>query len=359
MSHEDFDLYDAGAIAALAGARVLVTGCAGFIGFAVARRLAAAGVPVFGIDDLSELYYSATLKRIRLAELERLEIFGFAELDLCEAEAVFAVVEREAPTHIVHLAAQAAVMPSFEAPFDYVRSNLLGTQVVIEAARRQDVRHLVYASTSSVYGRAKEGAPFRESDKLDTPISVYGATKIANEAMMQAYADRYGIPVTGLRFFKVYGPWGRPDTVFFKFVERVHAGLPVSLHNHGRIHHAFTYIDDIVGGVVAALTRPPGPLDGRAHPVYNLGNPTSQDLGHCLDLIEQSLGRTAERRMIDLPPGDRFFSIADTSRAEAELGYRIAVPVEVGIPRLVAWYENVCAPLGRSLAEGGAPSRTA
>ena len=339
---------------ALRDARVVVTGCAGFIGFAVARRLAAAGIAVVGLDDMSDLYYPALLKRMRLAEIARFESFRFLHCDICDPDAVSEVFRDAMPTHVVHLAAHAAVMPSFEAPLEYVRSNILGTQVLLEASRRTDgLRHLVYASTSSVYGRAKEGAPFRETQKLDTPISVYGASKVANEAMMQAYADRYAMPVTGLRFFKVYGPWGRPDTVFFKFVERVHRGQPVSLHNHGRIYHAFTYIDDIVSGVIAALARPARPAEGAAHPVYNLGNPTSQELGHCLDLIETALGKTADRRLVDLPPGDRFFSVADVSRAEADLDYRIEVPVEVGIPRLTEWYLRVCAPLDAPLGGSG------
>ena len=343
---------------ALAGATVLVTGCAGFIGFAVARNLLSRGVRVVGLDDMSALYYPVELKRMRLAALRDLDGFSFAEIDLCDASAMAELFRRERPTHVVHLAAHAAVMPSFEDPVAYMRANVIGTQTLLEEARRcERLSHLVYASTSSVYGRAREETPFTETQKTDTPISVYGASKVANEAMMQAHADRYGFPVTGLRFFKVYGPWGRPDTVFFKFVERVYWGLPINLHNYGRIVHAFTYIDDIVEGVLAALVRPRQSQPATPHPVYNLGNPRSQELGHCLDLIEAALGRKADRRLVELPPGDRSFSIADISRAERELGYVVRVPVEVGIPRLVDWYLGSCAPLQRVFS-GGAETAT-
>jgi UDP-glucuronate 4-epimerase len=334
----------------LRAATVLVTGAAGFIGFAVARALLDRGLRVVGLDNLCESYYPAALKHRRLDELEGRDGFTFTALDLSDAAGIDDLFARTRPSHVVHLAAHASVMPSFAAPLDYVRSNILGTQVLLEACRRSDrLSHLVYASTSSVYGRARERRPFTETQKLDTPISVYGASKVANEAMMQAYGDRYGLAVTGLRFFKVYGPWGRPDTVFFKFVDRVFHGEPVELHNHGDVRHAFTYIDDIVAGVVAAIARPTPARPSVPHPIYNLGNPNAEDLGRCLDLIEAALGIRAERRFVELPPGDRFFSMADIDRAARDLDYAVTTPVEVGIPRLVAWYREVCAPLDRRL----------
>ncbi len=241
----------------LGDAVVLVTGVAGFIGFCVARALLSRGIEVVGIDSLAELYYARELKRMRLRELDRLKGFTFVEADLLDAGALDDIFASHVPTHVLHLAAHAAVLPSFDDPVAYVTSNILGTQVLLERARRLDgLTHLVYASTSSVYGRSVDGGIFHEGLKTDQPISVYGASKVANEAMMQVYSDRYGLPVTGLRFFKVYGPWGRPDTVFFKFVDRVHRGQPIALHNYGEISHAFTYIDDIVAGVIAALARP-------------------------------------------------------------------------------------------------------
>ncbi len=239
-------------------------------------------------------------------------------------------------------------MPSFDEPIRYATANVMGTQAVLEAVRRAEgLTSMVYASTSSVYGSAKGQRPFEEDQKTDTPISVYGASKVANEAMAQAYYSQFDLPLTGLRFFKVYGPWGRPDTVFFKFVDRIHKGLPVRLHNHGDVYHAFTYVDDVVGGVLGALARPAEIGTGGRHPIYNLGNPDSQQLGRCVDLIEEALGKEAVREMVPLPKGDRFFSVANVDRARRDLGYEVRVPVEVGIPKLVSWYLETCAPLER------------
>lgn len=333
-------------VADWAGACVLVTGGAGFIGHAVSRALLDRGAQVMGTDDMSETYYAADLKRMRLATLENRSRYEFVRASLTDQDAFGAVMDKAKPTHIVHLAAHAAVMPSFSEPILYASANMIGTQVVLEAARHApNLRHLVYASTSSVYGSAKNKTPFKEDQKTDTPISVYGASKVANEAMAQAYFSQFELPITGLRFFKVYGPWGRPDTVFFKFVERVHRGEPVRLHNLGDIYHAFTYIDDIVGGVLAALARPAETSTGVRHPIYNLGNPNSQQLCHCLDLIEAALQKKAERDLVPLPKGDRFYSVADVGRAQADLQYEVRVPVEIGIPRLVEWYLKTCAPL--------------
>lgn len=334
-------------VSALRGKTVLITGTAGFIGHAVADALLSAGIEVVGIDNLCAVYYPRALKDARTAHLSRHPGYVFHECDLCDVTALADVVARHRPDLALHLAAHASVLPSFDAPIEYVRSNLLGTQSVLEAVRRADsIEGLVYASTSSVYGRSRDGAtPFREDMRIETPISVYGASKIANEAMMQAYAAQYGLPVTGLRFFKVYGPWSRPDTVFFKFTDRIWRGLPIRLHNFGEIHHAFTYIDDIVAGTVAALARHSPPVKDVRHPVYNLGNPNSQDLDHCVGIIERALGRQAMREFVDLPAGDRTFSRADVSRAERDLDYRVATEVEAGIPRFVAWYREVYVPL--------------
>ena len=329
---------------------VAVTGVAGFIGFCVADRLLREGVAVVGVDDLSETYYAARLKRLRLERLEGRDGFAFHRLDLADAAAVADLFARTRPSHVLHLAAQAAVLPSFADPQLYLRSNVLGTQAVLDAARGLDgLEHLVYASTSSVYGRSQDDTPFQEDQPTATPVSVYGASKVANEAMAQAQSDRYGMPVTGLRFFKVYGPWGRPDTVFFKFVDRIWRGEPVRLHNHGKIYHAFTFIDDVVDGVVRALSRAPEPQAGVRHPIYNLGNDRSEHLGECVDAMEAAIGRAAIRDYVPLPPGDRSHSRANVDRARRDLGYDPKVRVAEGIPKLVEWYRDVCAPLGEPL----------
>lgn len=333
----------------LRGRTILVTGSAGFIGFAVARALLASGLRVVGVDNFCEPYYPRFFKDARRDALAGHAGYDLVEADLADPAAMGAVFQAHAPDLVVHLAAHASVLPSFDAPLDYVRSNIVATQVVLEEVRRSDrVQHLVYASTSSVYGKAVDDAPFEESQPTRRPISVYGASKLANEAMMQAYSVHVGLPVTGLRFFKVYGPWGRPDTVFFKFVDRVWHGLPVRLHNHGKIFHAFTYIDDVVDGTIAALARPTPPSDTVAHPVYNLGNPNSQHLGDCLARIEAALGRKAVKEYVPLPHGDRVFSRADVSRAAAALDYAVRVDVDEGIPHLVSWYRDVYAPLAEA-----------
>jgi UDP-glucuronate 4-epimerase len=306
----------AGDLARLRDKTVLITGTAGFIGFAVADALLDAGVEVVGIDNLCAAYYPRVLKDARTAHLSRHEAYVFHGCDLCDDSAVAEVVARHRPGLVLHLAAHASVLPSFDAPIDYMRSNVLGTQSLLEAVRQAPwVEGLVYASTSSVYGRSKDGAtPFHEDMPVDTPISVYGASKIANEAMMQAYAQHYGLAVTGL-------------------------------HNFGEIHHAFTYVDDVVAGTVAALARLRPPEKDFRHPVYNLGNPSSQDLDHCVGIIERALGVEAVRELVDLPAGDRTFSRADISRAERDLDYRVATDVDEGIPRFVTWYRDVYAPL--------------
>lgn len=333
----------------LRGRKILVTGSAGFIGFAVARALLDAGLQVVGVDNFCEPYYPRFFKDARHEALCRQPGYDLVEADLADPHAVRTLFDTRRPDLVVHLAAHAAVLPSFEAPLDYIHSNIVGTQVLLEEVRRCDrIEHLVYASTSSVYGKAVDKTPFAEDQVTRRPISVYGASKIANEAMMQAYSVHCGFPVTGLRFFKVYGPWGRPDTVFFKFVDRVWHGLPVKLHNHGDIFHAFTYIDDVVDGTLAALARPTMPSDARAHPVYNLGNPNSQHLGDCLALMEKALGREAEKLYVPLPPGDRVFSRADVTRAAADLDYAVRTQVDEGIPALVDWYRSVYAPLAEA-----------
>lgn len=333
-------------------AGIMVTGVAGFIGFQLAETLLKHKLRVVGIDNMCEVYYSANLKQARLQVLKAYPNFEFHQVDLCEFEPVQRVWEGSNCQYIVHLAAHASVLPSFDEPFKYVYNNALSTQVVLELARRtENLKHLVYASTSSVYGRSFSKEPVKESEATHTPVSVYGASKVGNEAMAQAYADSFGTPVTGLRFFKVYGPWGRPDTVFFKFAHRIYNDRPVDVHNFGDIFHSFTYIDDIIGGVLAALSKPPVIEPNKRHPIYNLGNPQSLSLIYCLDLIEELLGKKATRRLVPLPLGDRSFTHANVELAAKELGYTIKTPVETGLKRFIDWYKAVYVPLRIDHAE--------
>ena len=242
---------------------------------------------------------------------------------------------------VVHLGAQAGVRHSLEQPFDYVRSNLVGQIVVLEACRRwlPNVRHLVYASSSSVYGGNRK-VPFGETDPTDHPVSLYAATKRADELLSHSYSHLYGLPATGLRFFTVYGPWGRPDMAYYLFTDAIARGEPVTLYNDGEMRRDFTYIDDAVDGVLAALARPPAPRDGAPHAIYNLGNSRPVPLKRFLEIIEGALGRTAEVRLAGMPPGDVLATWADPELSRRELGFEPKVPLEEGIARFVAWYRE-------------------
>jgi UDP-glucuronate 4-epimerase len=319
---------------------VLVTGAAGFIGSHVARALLARGDEVLGIDDLNP-YYDPALKQARLARLEAEPGFRFARLDIADRAGMEALVRAEGAglTGVVHLAAQAGVRHSLTHPFDYVRSNLEGHLVVLECARHhmKALRHLVYASSSSVYG-GNTTSPFSVEDRVDTPISLYAATKRADELIGHTYAHLYGIPQTGLRFFTVYGPWGRPDMAAFLFAEAITAGRPITLFNHGRMRRDFTYVDDIVAGVLAALDRPPsGPAP---HRLYNLGNNRPVELLRFVELIEQQLGQVAVRELAPIQPGDVPATCADIEATTRDLGWRPTTGIEDGIARFIAWYRE-------------------
>jgi UDP-glucuronate 4-epimerase len=319
---------------------VLVTGAAGFIGSHVARVLLARGDEVLGIDDLNP-YYDPALKQARLARLEAEPGFRFARLDIADRAGMEALVRAEGAglTGVVHLAAQAGVRHSLTHPFDYVRSNLEGHLVVLECARHhmKALRHLVYASSSSVYG-GNTTSPFSVEDRVDTPISLYAATKRADELIGHTYAHLYGIPQTGLRFFTVYGPWGRPDMAAFLFAEAITAGRPITLFNHGRMRRDFTYVDDIVAGVLAALDRPPsGPAP---HRLYNLGNNRPVELLRFVELIEQQLGQVAVRELAPIQPGDVPATCADIEATTRDLGWRPTTGIEDGIARFIAWYRE-------------------
>lgn len=327
--------------------RVLVTGSAGFIGFHVANRLLARGDQVLGIDNFSP-YYDVGLKKNRIAALIERHGNDLTQLtcDIGDWDGLNDALAGHSFDAIVHLAAQAGVRHSIENPRAYLSSNLAGHLNILEIARAAKPRHLVYASSSSVYGR-NETLPFSVDDRVDHPSSLYAATKKADELMSEAYAHLYRIPQTGLRFFTVYGPWGRPDMAMWLFTSAILEGRPIDVFGEGRMRRDFTYIDDVVAGIVAALDSPPIngdptlPDASRApHRVYNLGNHRSEDLERMIELIELSCGRAADRRMRPMQDGDVRETYADIAATERALGFRPRTSIDVGIPRFVEWYRN-------------------
>ena len=321
---------------------ILVTGSAGFIGYHVSAALLARGEAVVGVDNLNS-YYDPSLKRARLERLRAQVGFAFEQADVADLEAVTTLARRHRHqiTGVVHLAAQAGVRHSLKAPFDYVRSNLVGQVVLLEVCRHElpSLRHLVYASSSSVYG-GNTKVPFAVEDRVDRPISLYAATKRADELMSHCYSHLYRIPATGLRFFTVYGPWGRPDMAAYLFADAITAGRPITLYNRGEMERDFTYIDDIVAGVLAALDRPPAAEDGAPHKVYNLGNHRPVPLRRFVAVLEQELGMRAEIELAPLPPGDVVRTCADIEASRRDLGFEPRTPIEDGLPRFVAWYRD-------------------
>ena len=312
--------------------KVLVTGAAGFIGFAVARELLRRGDRVIGVDNLND-YYDVGLKEARLRRLRDLEGFSFVRADVGDPAGVDEAFSRGPYDVVCHLAAQAGVRYSLENPVAYGRSNLMGFLHVLEACRHRGTGNLVYASSSSVYG-ANEKVPFAEEDRVDRPVSLYAATKVANELMAHTYHHLYGLPVTGLRFFTVYGPWGRPDMALYTFTRKILAGEPIDVYNHGNMERDFTYIDDITKGVVAAIDRPLG------CEVINLGNHRAVRLERFIRVLEEALGVEARRNYLPMQPGDVPRTYADVTRARELLGWAPTTPIEEGIPRFVAWYRD-------------------
>jgi UDP-glucuronate 4-epimerase len=328
--------------------KVLVTGAAGFIGYHTARRLLERGDRVVGLDDLNE-YYDVGLKRARLARLSELPGFVFHRENLADRAAMERVFATERPEIVIHLAAQAGVRYSLTNPHVYGDSNLTGFLHVLEGCRHNGVGHLVYASTSSVYG-ANTAFPFSEGQGVDHPITLYAATKKANEAMAHAYSHLYRIPMSGLRFFTVYGPWGRPDMALFLFTKAILENRPIDVFNEGRMQRDFTYVDDIVEGVVRVADRPaePDPAWSGDAPdpgtssapwrIYNIGNGAPASLIRYIEVLEDCLGKKAERRMLPMQPGDVPGTWADVSRLERAVGYRPNTPIEEGVRRFVDWY---------------------
>lgn len=320
---------------------VLVTGVAGFIGMHTALALLARGEVVIGVDQLNA-YYDPALKAARLSHLTGRNDFTFYRLDISDKAAMDELVDRHPEIdRVVHLAAQAGVRYSLEDPYTYIQSNVLGQVVLVEALRRLPrLAHLVYASSSSVYG-GNQKTPFSVEDRADSPLSIYAATKKADELLLHAYCHLYRFPATGLRFFTVYGPWGRPDMAPYLFTSAVFEGRVLKLFNHGNMRRDFTYIDDIVAGVLAALDRPPADTgQGPPHRVYNLGNSRSENLRDFLACIEQAVGRPAVVELCDMQPGDVVETAADISATTRDLDYRPTTTIAEGLPRFVEWYRH-------------------
>ena len=317
----------------------VVTGVAGFIGFHVARRLLARGERVVGIDNVND-YYSVRLKNDRLAVLSGERNFAFRKADIADAGALEAALAGTDFRKIVHLAAQAGVRYGIEHPQSYAHSNLLGHLNMLELARHApNCEAIVYASSSSVYG-GNTKMPFSESDRVDTPISLYAATKKADEMMSHAYAHLFGIKAIGLRFFTVYGPWGRPDMAMWLFTEAILAGKPIKVFNYGKMKRDFTYIDDIVSGVVAIASDPSKATAAGNHRVYNIGHNKPEDLMHMIAVLEDTLGRKAEMNMLPMQPGDVPESYADIDAIRADYGFVPKTPIARGIPAFVDWYKS-------------------
>ena len=329
---------------------VLITGCAGFIGMHCAKRLLEQGVPVVGIDNLNN-YYDVALKHARLAELRPHAHFRFVELDVADRQGMADLFAQVAPSKVLHLAAQAGVRYSIDQPDDYTDSNLLGFGNILQGCRKHQVGHLVYASSSSVYG-GNTKMPFAESDAVDHPISYYAATKKANELMAHTYSHLYGIPTTGLRFFTVYGPWGRPDMALFKFTKAILAGERIDVYGEGKLVRDFTYIDDIVEGIMRVLDKPATPDAGydsqnpnpgtstAPYRIFNIGNNAPTVLMDYIAALEGSLQITARKQMLPIQPGDMHSTSADTRALQAWVGFSPAMPVATGVQHFVDWYRS-------------------
>lgn len=316
--------------------KFLVTGAAGFIGMYTAKRLLEQGHQVVGLDNLNN-YYEPELKQYRLAQLTPFENFTFVQLDLADREGMAELFSGEKFDRVIHLAAQAGVRYSIENPFAYVDSNLVGMMTILEGCRNHNVKHLVYASSSSVYGM-NDKIPFSEDDQVDNPVSLYAATKKANELMAHSYAKLYKIPVTGLRFFTVYGPAGRPDMAPWLFTEAILQDKPIKVFNHGKMMRDFTYIDDIVEGIIRIQDK--APSSDIPYNLFNIGNNEPIQLSRFISAIETATGKSAQKIMLEMQPGDVERTYADTSRLEAAVGYKPQTEIEHGIQKFVDWFKE-------------------
>jgi UDP-glucuronate 4-epimerase len=328
--------------------KLLLTGAAGFIGFHTAQILLARGDEVVGLDNLND-YYDVSLKQARLALLQNFPNFRFVKMDVADREGIAALFKQEKFERVIHLAAQAGVRYSIQNPLAYIDSNVVGFANILEGCRHNKVEHLVYASTSSVYG-ANTKMPFSVHQNVDHPLSFYAATKKANELMAHTYAQLYQLPTTGLRFFTVYGPWGRPDMALFLFTKNILAGKPIDVFNYGNHRRDFTYVDDIAQGVVRAMDRPaqpnadwdsdaPDPATSKApYRLYNIGNNSPVELMKYIECIEQNLGKKAQKNLLPLQAGDVPDTSADVEDLVRDVGYKPATPVEEGVRRFIEWY---------------------
>ena len=329
---------------------MLITGAAGFIGFFLAKRLLADGIAVVGLDNLND-YYDPSLKKSRLAQLSHLRGFDFVQLDLADRKTVAELFTRHSFDAVVNLAAQAGVRYSLENPHSYVDSNVVGFVNILEGCRHSGVKHLVFASSSSVYG-GNTRMPFSVHDNVDHPVSLYAATKKANELMAHTYSHLYGLPATGLRFFTVYGPWGRPDMAYFLFTKAILAGHPIKVFNFGKMKRDFTYIDDIVEGVQRVIHRIPteDPAWNREQPdpatsycpyrIYNIGNNQQEDLMHFIEVLEDCLGKKAEKEFLPMQNGDVPATYANVDDLVRDVGFKPTTTIEEGLRRFVEWYRG-------------------
>ncbi len=329
---------------------ILVTGAAGFIGSTLSKRLLARGDEVIGLDNLND-YYDVNLKKARLAQIENHSNFEFAQLNLEDRTAVADLFKNKKIDKVVNLAAQAGVRYSIENPLSYIDSNIVGFTNILEGSRHNNIKHLVYASSSSVYG-LNTTMPFSVHNNVDHPISLYAASKKANELMAHTYSHLYNIPTTGLRFFTVYGPWGRPDMALFKFTKGIIEGTPIDVYNRGLMRRDFTYIDDIVEGVIRVLDKTPEPNPNWSgdtpdpsssiapYKLYNIGNNNPVELMHYIETLEKALGKTAKKNLLPMQPGDVPATYADVADLETDVGFKPQTSVEEGIENFVQWYKK-------------------
>jgi UDP-glucuronate 4-epimerase len=328
--------------------KVLITGDAGFIGFSLSKTLLEKSFQIFGVDNLND-YYELELKKSRVQLLKKFSDFKHYSLDLTEKESLNKIFKDVSPDYVIHLAAQAGVRYSIENPQAYVDSNLIGFMNILEACRKTPVKHLIYASSSSVYG-GNHKTPFSTNDNVDHPVSLYAATKKANELLAHSYSHLYGIPTTGLRFFTVYGPYGRPDMAYFSFTKDILEGKPIKVFNHGRMERDFTYIDDIVEGIVKLIDKPPVANPSwredthdisesfAPYKIYNIGNNNPVPLMRFINAIEDALGIEAKKEFVEMQPGDVLRTYADVSDLEKDIGFKPSTSIEEGIKKFVDWY---------------------
>lgn len=324
--------------------KILVTGAAGFIGFHLCQRLLQAGEVVIGLDNLND-YYEVSLKEARLSQLKQNERFSFQRLDLSDHQGMETLFKTHEFDGVAHMAAQAGVRYSLQNPHAYADSNLSGFLNILEGCRHSQVPHLVFASSSSVYGANKK-IPFSVEDNVDYPVSLYAATKKANELMAHSYSHLYKIPVTGLRFFTVYGPWGRPDMAIFLFTKAILSGKPIKVFNYGKMQRDFTYVDDVVEGIVRVINHIPRPEVTESHrtnapyKIYNIGNNKPIELLRLIEVVEDCLGQKAEKEMMPMQPGDVPITYADVDALMQDVGFSPNTPIEVGVKRFVDWYRE-------------------